>query len=83
MFEQFNITVVDADIVAREVVAPKTKGLKEIKAHFGDQVLNEDGSLNRAQLRHIIFTDESQKNVLEIDDIKTPNKIFVLFGVNG
>lgn len=61
MFEQFNITVVDADIVAREVVAPKTKGLKEIKAHFGDQVLNEDGSLNRAQLRHIIFADESQK----------------------
>ena len=57
MFEQFNITVVDADIVAREVVAPKTKGLKEIKAHFGEQVLNEDGSLNRAQLRHIIFAD--------------------------
>jgi len=64
MFEQFNITVVDADIVAREVVALKTEGLKEIKAHFGDKVLNDDGSLNRAQLRQIIFADETQKTWL-------------------
>ena len=61
MFEQLGITVVDADIVAREVVAPGTEGLHAITAHFTDDVLNDDGSLNRAHLRHIIFADATKK----------------------
>lgn len=64
MFEQLGITVVDADIVAREVVAPGTEGLHAITAHFTDDVLNDDGSLNRAHLRHIIFADETKKTWL-------------------
>ncbi len=59
-----NITIVDADIIAREVVAPNSTGLNAIKAHFGASILNADASLNRAQLREIIFADNDQKTWL-------------------
>ena len=44
-----NIPVVDADVVAREIVAPNTSGLKIVK-HFGIEILCEDGTLNRQKL---------------------------------
>ena len=47
MFEELGITIVDADIIAREVVLPNSKGLKAITAHFGEHILLPDGTLNR------------------------------------
>ena len=64
MFEKLNIAVVDADIVARQVVAPQSEGLNAITAHFGTDVLNPDGSLNRSHLREIIFAHNEQKTWL-------------------
>lgn len=64
MFEELGIQVVDADIVAREVVEPGSTGLEKITKHFGDEILTSDGSLDRAKLRAIIFADESQKQWL-------------------
>tara|TARA_B100000586_G_C19893969_1_gene336210 strand:- start:45 stop:644 length:600 start_codon:yes stop_codon:yes gene_type:complete len=64
MFEEFGIQVVDADIVAREVVEPGSLGLKKITEHFGDEILTSNGTLDRANLRAIIFADESQKQWL-------------------
>lgn len=64
MFEEFGIQVVDADIVAREVVEPGSLGLTKITAHFGDEILTSNGTLDRAKLRAIIFADESQKQWL-------------------
>jgi dephospho-CoA kinase len=61
IFATLNIVIVDADIVAREVVAPQTIALAEITRHFGADILQADGFLNRAKLREIIFTDNSQK----------------------
>jgi dephospho-CoA kinase len=52
---------VDADQIAREVVEPGTPALAEIAATFGDGVLNADGSLNRAALGAIVFSDESSR----------------------
>jgi dephospho-CoA kinase len=49
--------VLDADVVAREVVAPGTSGLAEIVSAFGDGVLRPDGSLNRERLGEIVFSD--------------------------
>ncbi|KZN65954.1 hypothetical protein N473_10320 [Pseudoalteromonas luteoviolacea CPMOR-1] len=63
-FESMGIDVVDADIVAREVVMPGSVGLKSIIAHFGDEVLTTEGTLNRAKLRSIIFDNEAQKDWL-------------------
>lgn len=64
-FEQLGITVVDADIVAREVVNIGTVALSAISAHFGQDILNADGSLNRAKLRSRIFENPDEKHWLE------------------
>ena len=64
IFEELGIQVVDADIVAREVVEPGSVGLTKITAHFGDEILTNNGTLDRAKLRAIIFANESQKQWL-------------------
>lgn len=62
--DQFGINIVDADIVAREVVKPKTEGLKAITEHFGQEILTNDGQLNRMALRERIFSNPNEKEWL-------------------
>ncbi|MEZ8581778.1 dephospho-CoA kinase [Vibrio splendidus] len=62
--EHFNIDIVDADIVAREVVAVGSDGLKQITDRFGETILLEDESLNRSKLRELIFSDPTEKQWL-------------------
>lgn len=50
-------TVVDADVLAREAVAPGSAGLAAIVAEFGDSVLLSDGALDRRRLGEIVFAD--------------------------
>jgi dephospho-CoA kinase len=57
--ESYGAIVIDADQVAREVVAPGTHGLAEVVAAFGEAVLTPDGSLDRERLGEIVFADES------------------------
>jgi len=64
LFAQFNIDIIDADIVAREVVEPGTPGLNAIVDKLGSDILLTDGSLNRSKLRQAIFNDNSLKNWL-------------------
>ena len=64
LLREKGIPVIDADQVARDVVAPKTKGLEEIVAAFGEEVLKEDGSLNRKALGSIVMSDASKRSIL-------------------
>ncbi|TVP45757.1 MAG: dephospho-CoA kinase [Halomonas sp.] len=64
-FEALGAPWVDADDVAREVVAPGEPALIAIKERFGDQVINPDGALNRAALRNIVFKAPEQRKWLE------------------
>ncbi|TNC17403.1 dephospho-CoA kinase [Georgenia sp. 311] len=57
--------VVDADAIAREVVAPGTPGLAAVVAEFGDSVLAPDGSLDRAALGRVVFADPAARARLE------------------
>lgn len=57
--------VVDADLLAREVLEPGTDGLVEVVAAFGADVLAADGSLDRAALGRRVFGDESARRELE------------------
>jgi dephospho-CoA kinase len=57
--------VVDADQLAREAVAPGTPGLAAVVAEFGPEVLAADGSLDRAALGEIVFSDPLRRAVLE------------------
>lgn len=63
-FAELGIEVVDADIIAREVVEPGTPALAAIAAHFGADVIAPDGRLNRRQLRERVFTDPQAKGWL-------------------
>ncbi|WP_305806503.1 dephospho-CoA kinase [Stenotrophomonas sp. YIM B06876] len=63
-FEALGIVVADADVAAREVVAPGSPALAAIAAHFGRDILHPDGSLDRARLRQIVFAcDESRRSL--------------------
>lgn len=64
-FEDIGIAVVDADIVARQIVEPNTPALRQISEHFGNSILMENGALDRAQLRTIIFSHPEEKKWLE------------------
>lgn len=59
------ITVVDADLAARVVVAPGQPALADIIAAFGDEYLLPDGQLNRAALRKLVFEDADKRKALE------------------
>lgn len=63
-FVELGATLVDADLVAREVVQPGTPGLAEVLAAFGDRVLNPDGTLNRPALAAIVFDDPAARQRL-------------------
>jgi dephospho-CoA kinase len=56
--------VIDADVLAREVVDPGTAGLAEIVSEFGTGVLREDGSLDRAALGALVFSDAQKRERL-------------------
>ena len=55
--ERLGAVIIDADVLARDVVALGTEGLKAIVARFGDAVLAADGSLDRLVLAGIVFAD--------------------------
>ena len=59
------ISVVDADQVARDVVLVGSPALNSIAKHFGNQILLQNGALNRAALRQQIFLDKAQRQWLE------------------
>ena len=57
-------TIIDADQLAREAVAPGTEGFRAVVEYFGDGVLLSTGALNRAQLRSRVFTDPASRAAL-------------------
>lgn len=65
VFEELGIEIVDADVLSRVVVEPGTDALAAIGEHFSRNVINSDGTLNRAALRELIFTDPTNKSWLE------------------
>jgi dephospho-CoA kinase len=62
---ELGATEIDADVLAREVVAPGTEGRKEVAARFGQDLISADGSLNRALLAERAFANEQARKDLE------------------
>lgn len=65
LFAELGASIVDTDLLAREVVAPGSPLLGEIAEHFGREMLAADGSLDRRKLRERVFADESARRWLE------------------
>lgn len=92
MFTKFNVPIIDADEVARQMVKPGMPALSAIAIHFGDKILLADGSLDRKALRQCIFNNEAEKqwvnNLLHplirqetekmFKEIKTPYALWVI-----
>ncbi|TWT08940.1 dephospho-CoA kinase [Planomicrobium sp. CPCC 101079] len=64
MLADLGYPIVDADVVARQVVEPGTQTLKEIEAIFGTQVILPDGTLHRSKLGQMIFNDPASRQQL-------------------
>ena len=62
---ELGVPTLDADVVAREIVAPNSNGLVEIVHRFGTKILLSNGELNRPALRNIILSDTQAKSDLE------------------
>ncbi|QXB48122.1 dephospho-CoA kinase [Acinetobacter seifertii] len=88
-FESQGIQVVDADIVAREVVEKGQPTLQKIQQTFGDWVLQPDGNLDRRALREHIFQTPEARHILEsithpairqsiIQQLKNPKSPYVI-----
>ena len=60
-FAKLGVPLVDADVIARQVVEPNTPAIMSIAQHFGQNVINHDGSLNRGYLRTIVFSKPEEK----------------------
>ena len=65
IFSGLGVEVVDADLAAREVVAPPNAAFDAIRARYGKQILTDAGLLDRASLRKLIFADEAERAWLE------------------
>ena len=63
-FSDLGGIVVDGDVISREVVEPGTEGLAKLVEAFGDQILSDDGSLNRPALAAIAFSDDEKRQTL-------------------
>jgi dephospho-CoA kinase len=65
LLAEHGATIIDADVLAREVVAPGTPGLAAVRERFGAGVLRSDGSLDRGALGRIVFGDPLARRDLE------------------
>jgi len=64
MLKEYGLPIVDADVVARQVVEPGTPTLQQIAEAFGAEALTEDGTMDRQKIGSIIFQDEEKRKLL-------------------
>lgn len=62
--EQYKIPIVDADIIIRQVVEPKSNGLNQLVNTFGNDILNVDGCLNRPYISNLVFNNKEAMDKL-------------------
>lgn len=65
LFAELGISVIDTDVIAREIVQPGQPALAEIRARFGEGVIDAAGNLNRAAMRKLVFLDDVARLDLE------------------
>lgn len=65
LFSELGITIIDTDVIARELVIPNQFAYHEIVQHFGKELLQDNQEIDRKKLRHIIFSNLTEKTWLE------------------
>ncbi len=64
-FRDYGVAVIDTDEIARQLLEPNQPAQKEVIHHFGKKILQPDGTLNRAQLRTLVFESDADRHWLE------------------
>ncbi|MBP5244165.1 MAG: dephospho-CoA kinase [Succinivibrio sp.] len=72
LFASLGVPVVDADKVARDIVEVGSPLLKILASEFGEDIINEDGSLNRRKLREIVFDPNDKDKLLVLNSLMAP-----------
>lgn len=72
LFAKLGVPIIDTDIISREVVRPGTATLVRLTQTFGEQILLEDGTLNRKKLRKIVFNGEQKDALDKLNSIMAP-----------
>ena len=70
MFEQLGAKIIDADEIAREVVEPHMPAWNDLISEFGEEILNDDRTLNRRYVADMVFNDENKRE--RLNDIIHP-----------
>ncbi|MCK9605306.1 MAG: dephospho-CoA kinase [Methylomonas sp.] len=65
LFSDLNVPIIDTDVIARQLVEPGQPALSQLVAAFGATIIHQDGSLNRAMLRQLVFSDAQHKQQLD------------------
>jgi dephospho-CoA kinase len=65
LFAEYGVSIIDTDVIARELVQPGNPALEEIRFAFGDEVFDSEGRLDRRSMREIVFSDPSRRKELE------------------
>lgn len=65
LFAELNVPIIDADLIARELVEPEQPALLELTDKFGPDILQSNGELDRRRLRELVFADDEQRKLLE------------------
>jgi dephospho-CoA kinase len=65
LFVELGVLVIDTDVISRNLLAPGELAYRQVCAHFGKQILLDNGEIDRATLRNIIFSNPQQKSWLE------------------
>ncbi|UCC74576.1 MAG: dephospho-CoA kinase [Gemmatimonadota bacterium] len=65
LFAGWGATVIDTDVLAHQVVEPGSQAVELIREIFGDGVISEDGGLDRAAMRRLVFSDQGARQQLE------------------
>ncbi len=65
LFAQRGVPVIDTDVISRGLLEPGEQAYSQVRAHFGDEVVDADGRIRRARLREIVFGDRREKAWLE------------------
>ena len=65
LFEDLGVPVIDTDVISRKLLEPGEAAFNEVLSHFGDDILQPNGSIDRSRLRKLVFSDVNQKVWLE------------------
>jgi dephospho-CoA kinase len=65
MLHKYGAIIIDADVIARQVVEPGHPALQQITSHFGEGILTAERTLDRKKLAQLIFQDQSQRKIIE------------------